>query len=305
MPWSAAAGRAISNCRAIWSASCPTASISRSRKEPASDPEALAEAVAEAVRRIAASQKPVIIAGVEIHRFGLQKLLLEFAEGAGIPIVATMLGKSVIGEEHPLFAGIYEGALGGEEVTRFVEESDCIILLGEFMTDINMGIFTANLALGELHLRHERSAADQPSPFSKRAAEDFIRGLADAKLKTPPRTMPPRRDAADKNFTLRPDEPISIRRLIAPLEPEPGRDDRGHRRSGRCALRLERIGHPPPDRVHQPGVLHVDGLCRAGGARGDGRPARSAAGGAGGRRRVPDDRHGAFDDRRCTASARS
>ena len=56
------------------------------RRAPHSDPEALAEAVAEAVRRIAAAQKPVIIAGVEIHRFGLQDDLLKLAEGAGIPI---------------------------------------------------------------------------------------------------------------------------------------------------------------------------------------------------------------------------
>ena len=90
-------------------------------------------------------QRPIILAGVEIHRFGLQCPLLEFAQKAGIPIAATMLGKSVISERHPLFAGIYEGALGREEVTRFVEESDCVILLGEYMTDINMGIFTAHL----------------------------------------------------------------------------------------------------------------------------------------------------------------
>ena len=56
-----------------------------------------------------------------------------------------MLGKSVIAETHPLFVGLYEGAMGNDQVTRFVEESDCVILLGAFMTDINMGIFTANL----------------------------------------------------------------------------------------------------------------------------------------------------------------
>ena len=37
----------------------------------------------------------------------------------------------------------------------------------------------------------------------------------------------------------------------------------------------------------------------------DGRAARTAADRAGGRRRVPDDRHGAFDDRPATASRRS
>ena len=56
-----------------------------------------------------------------------------------------MLGKSVIAEKHPLYVGLYEGAMGHDEVTQFVEESDCVLLLGAFMTDINLGIFTANL----------------------------------------------------------------------------------------------------------------------------------------------------------------
>ncbi len=95
-----------------------------------SDPEVLAEAVAEAAGRIAAARCPVIIADVEIHRFGLQEKLLALAEEAGIPMVSTILGKSVVSERHPLFAGLYEGAMGREEVTQFVESSDCVILLG-------------------------------------------------------------------------------------------------------------------------------------------------------------------------------
>jgi indolepyruvate decarboxylase len=186
-------------------------------KEPASDCEALAEAVAEAARRIAASRKPIIIAGVEIHRFGLQELLLKFAEGTGIPIVATMLGKSVVGEEHPLFAGIYEGALGVEETTRFVEESDCVLLLGEFMTDINMGIFTANLPTANCIYATSEVLRISHHHFQGVLLKDFLQGLVDAKLKTPPRTMPPRADAAYKNFTLRPSDPITIRRLILRL----------------------------------------------------------------------------------------
>ena len=60
-------------------------------------------------------------------------------------MVSTILGKSVVSERHPLFVGMYEGAMGREEVTQFVESSDCVILLGAFMTDINLGIYTANL----------------------------------------------------------------------------------------------------------------------------------------------------------------
>src|SRR5437868_6694441 len=89
-----------------------------------SDPDALREAVAEASRWINSCERPVIVAGVEIHRFGLQHAVLELAEAAQIPLSATILGKSVVPEVHPLYVGLYEGAMGREEVTQFVEDSD-------------------------------------------------------------------------------------------------------------------------------------------------------------------------------------
>ena len=98
-----------------------------------SDPDVLAEAVGEAARWISSCKKPVIIAGVEIHRFALQDALLSLAESTQMPITTTILGKSVIPEVHPLFVGLYEGAMGNDKVTQFVEESDCVILLGTFM----------------------------------------------------------------------------------------------------------------------------------------------------------------------------
>jgi len=108
---------------------------------------ALGEAVRDAMTRLQAAEKPIIIAGIEVHRFGLQAQVLQLAEQAKIPLSATLLGKSVIRETHPLYVGIYEGAMGRAEVTQFVEESDCVLLLGTFMTDINLGIYTANLDL--------------------------------------------------------------------------------------------------------------------------------------------------------------
>jgi indolepyruvate decarboxylase len=186
-------------------------------KTPVSDPEVLAEAVSEAIRRISAAERCVIIAGVEIHRFGLQDELLRFAEGAGIPITATMLGKSVIGERHPLFVGIYEGALGHEEITQFVEQSDCVILLGEFMTDINMGIFTANLAPAHCIYATSETLRISHHHFNNVLLGDFIKGLAAAGVMVPPRRLPSRTDANDEPFQLCPDAPITIRRLIARL----------------------------------------------------------------------------------------
>ena len=184
--------------------------------QPVGNPDVLAEAVAEAKRRIAQSRRPVIIAGVEIHRFGLQDELLELATGTGIPITTTMLGKSVISETHPLFAGIYEGAMGRSEVTRFVEESDCVLLLGAFMTDLNLGIYTANLDPSKCIYATSESLRISHHHFHGVELGDFLRQLAGAGLAVHSRELPL---AADDEgvFQLCPESPITIRRLIARL----------------------------------------------------------------------------------------
>ncbi len=149
----------------------------RPRPERKSDPLALREALDEASARLERAERPVILADVEIHRFRLLKELLELAESTGMPITSTILGKSVISEAHPLFAGVYGGGMGQPEVTALVESADCLLMLGCFLSDINLGIFTAKLdpsrcidATSE-HLRighhHYRGVH----------LDDFIRGL--------------------------------------------------------------------------------------------------------------------------------
>ena len=57
------------------------------------DIDSLQEALAEATAMINSSKQPVIIAGVEIHRFGLQNKLLQLADKTNIPVVSTVLSK--------------------------------------------------------------------------------------------------------------------------------------------------------------------------------------------------------------------
>ena len=195
----------------------PEQSYQFRQADTTSDPEALCEAVDEAVRWINGCQKAVIIAGVEIHRFGLQDEVLALAEGSDIGIAATMLGKSVVSEVHPLYVGLYEGALGREEVRQFVEESDCVILLGTFMTDINLGIYTANLdpakciyaTSEQLRIRHHH--------FHGVQLGDFIKALAARRPSPPARKLPPQTGANAEKFVVRPDAPVTIRRLTARL----------------------------------------------------------------------------------------
>lgn len=184
---------------------------------PASDPAVLAEAVAEAARRISGAHRPVILAGVEIHRFGLQEQLLALAERGGIPITTTILGKSVVSERHPLFVGLYEGAIGRDEVTRFVEDSDLVIILGAFMTDLNLGIFTANLDPGRCIYATSEALRISHHHYHDVLLPDFLRELAGVELHVPARPLPPRPGADETEFRVRPDAPITVQRLIAKL----------------------------------------------------------------------------------------
>lgn len=183
-----------------------------------SDPEALSEAVKEAVSRINAAQRPVIIAGIELHRHGLQAATVALAEASGIPIAATMLAKSVVSEVHPLFIGLYEGAMGRREVTDFVEESDCLILLGTLLTDIDLGIFTAKLDPARTIFATSDDLRISHHHFHDVLLEDFIRGLAAAGPAGRPRALPPSPTAAAGPFTLEPDARLTIARLIRRLD---------------------------------------------------------------------------------------
>jgi TPP-dependent 2-oxoacid decarboxylase len=110
-----------------------------------SDPIILMEALNETIDMINSSIRPVIVAGVEIQRFGLQNELLNLVEKLKIPVSSTILSKSVISELHPFYLGVYEGAMGHDAVREYVESSDCLILLGALMTDIDLGGFTAKI----------------------------------------------------------------------------------------------------------------------------------------------------------------
>ena len=188
------------------------------KPELTSEPLAAAEAADEAAELLNASQLPLIIAGVEIHRFSLQDKLLALAEAAKIPIASTLLGKSVVRETHPLYVGLYEGAMGHADVTRFVEESDCILLLGAFMTDLNLGIYTANLDPSkcidvnseQLRIRHHHYHGVLPG--------HFIEELTKRQPAPRERAIPSSLRGPQTTYQLAAEEPLKITRLIARLD---------------------------------------------------------------------------------------
>ncbi|MGB8167138.1 MAG: thiamine pyrophosphate-binding protein [Chthoniobacteraceae bacterium] len=156
-----------------------------------SDPLALNEALTEAVGMMNAARQPVVLVDVEVHRFGLQAEVLALIEKANVPFAVTILGKSVISEAHPLCLGIYEGAMGRDEVRAYVESSDCAVLLGAFMTDINLGIYTAKLDLGKSIYATSEKLAIRHHTFENVRFKDFVRGFLAGELRRhEPGTIP-------------------------------------------------------------------------------------------------------------------
>lgn len=183
---------------------------------PASDPDALREALAEATQRLVGARRPVLIAGIEIQRFGLQKPLLQFLEATGIPFATTPLSKSTLCEDHPLFLGVYEGAVGQEQARQAVEQSDCLLMLGAFMTDVNLGIFTAKLDQALTISSSSDGSSIAFHQYPEVLLGDFLAGLLDQDL--PQRASAAGKPAAGPQPFDAQDTPITIRRLFEYLE---------------------------------------------------------------------------------------
>ena len=115
------------------------------RNQPESDKESLSHFVSEVTERINNARQPVIIADIELHRHGLTDKAIAIAEQFSIPIAATLLSKSIISETHPLYIGVYSGGLSEPACQKYIEDSDCVIMLGTFMTDVFLGQYTAHL----------------------------------------------------------------------------------------------------------------------------------------------------------------
>jgi TPP-dependent 2-oxoacid decarboxylase len=187
------------------------------RIHEASDPAALAEALEEAVAMINRAKQPVILADVEVHRFGLQELLLALIEKANIPFASTILGKSVMSEQHPLCLGVYEGAMGRDDVRAYVESSDCVIMLGTFMTDINLGIYTARLDPARSISATSEKLSIRYHTFEDVRFKDFMRGLVAADLKRREPSHHPHPEA-EPEFEVQPGAKLTVKRVFQRLD---------------------------------------------------------------------------------------
>ncbi|MGW4098689.1 alpha-keto acid decarboxylase family protein [Mycobacterium sp. NPDC004974] len=112
---------------------------------PVSDPESLAEAADAVGAALNDAGQACVLPGVLLRRLGLQDAATAFLDSWDLPF-ATMFGdKSVLGESHAGYIGMYAGRLMEEPVRAFVESCDLAVLVGSMLTDGNTAGFTARL----------------------------------------------------------------------------------------------------------------------------------------------------------------
>ncbi len=184
------------------------------------DMDSMQEALAEATAMINSSKQPVIIAGVEIHRFGLQDKLLQLTYKTNIPVVATVLSKSVISEDHPSYLGVYEGAMGHQSVRGYVESSDCLILLGALMTDINFSISPTPIEQSKsIYVTSEKLSIKYHN-FENVLLRDFLTSLVEAPLERKDSVLVRKQVNVknnNKHFSAARSQKITVKRLFERL----------------------------------------------------------------------------------------
>ena len=106
---------------------------------PQSDRRKLDEAVRETAERLSRAQRPLVLVGIEAYRFKAAREIVKLIEKTGVPCCTSVLAKGAFPMNHPLFMGVYAGAISPPPIRARVEQADLIIGLGMFLTDIEMG----------------------------------------------------------------------------------------------------------------------------------------------------------------------
>lgn len=183
-----------------------------------SDPAALEEAVAEVRSMLALAKKPAMLVGAEVGRFGLQDDLAKLVERMNVPIASTLLGKSIIREDHPLYVGVYGGLIGREEVQQFINESDCLLILGSILSDVeDLDVRSPLLSEGRtIHATADRVAIKHHR-FDSIKFQDFVRALVQAPLPVFPLRKPPSHVITPQSPPS-PDSPITLDGLFRHLD---------------------------------------------------------------------------------------
>jgi indolepyruvate decarboxylase len=100
-----------------------------------------ARKAAKRVAAMAQGKEIIFWGGIEIQRYGIQKEFLDLIETTDTEFVTSILGKSIVSENHPKFKGVFNGKASPKDVKEKFEKAQLKIGLGVWTTGKNLGGF--------------------------------------------------------------------------------------------------------------------------------------------------------------------
>jgi indolepyruvate decarboxylase len=145
--------------------------------------EACAVEVLEVVSR---AQAPVLMVGVEVKRCGIEDKVAALAARLQLPVVTSFMGRGLLADAAVPPLGTYLGVAGEAEITRLVEESDALLLLGVILSDSNLSASRTRIDLRRTIQALDRRVTLGFHTYSPVPLEAFIDALLEHTARRPP-----------------------------------------------------------------------------------------------------------------------
>jgi TPP-dependent 2-oxoacid decarboxylase len=150
---------------------------------PESDARRVEEAARETAAMFNASRHPVLIAGIEIHRYKATHELIELAEKMGVPVLTTVLGKGAFPMDHPLHMGVHVGPISPPPIVARMDEADFVLNLGCLRTDMNFGNRPPQIIQEKSAWAVDRKVDVKYHTYINVAVRDFVHALLKQELR--------------------------------------------------------------------------------------------------------------------------
>jgi TPP-dependent 2-oxoacid decarboxylase len=148
-----------------------------------SDTRKVEEAAHETAAMFNQARKPVVIAGIEIHRYKVARELVELAEQMGAPVFTTVLGKGAFPMDHPLYMGVHVGPISPPSIVARMDQADFVLNLGCLKTDMNFGNRPPRVIQERTVWAVDRKVDVKYHTYTDVAVRDFVHALRKEKLR--------------------------------------------------------------------------------------------------------------------------
>lgn len=172
----------------------------------------------EIFKRLETAENPVVMVGVEIKRFNLESKLSLLCRKLGLPVATTFMGRGLLVDDEDPLIGTYMGLAGYQRVTKAVENSDALLLLGVIFSDTNFGVSENRINVSQSIIVADRIVRLGYHTYSEIPLENLIDALLErAEKKSEPDIEKP----CSPKGNLIPDdskiEPVDIAKAINDL----------------------------------------------------------------------------------------